>query len=66
MIEKYQNETTGIFVMSMSDYILGFWPQLHEAVDLMESLSSVEDVKEINIGTVNFHNYKKLFCIKII
>ena len=54
MIEKYRNETTGIFVMKMSEYIVGFWPHLQEAVDLMESLSSVEDVRELNTGTAIF------------
>ena len=38
----------------MSEYIVGFWPHLQEAVDLMESLSSVEDVSELNTGTAIF------------
>ena len=50
VLKEYGSETTGIFVMSMTDYINGFWPDLNEAKDLLESLSSINDVEELNIG----------------
>eukprot|EP00111_Clytia_hemisphaerica_P007210 TCONS_00020958-protein len=60
VLKYYGSETPGIFVMSMTDYINGFWPDLNEAKDLMESLSSINDVEELNIGASickEFHEY---------
>ncbi|XP_066912186.1 DIS3-like exonuclease 1 isoform X2 [Clytia hemisphaerica] len=60
VLKNYGSETPGIFVMSMTDYINGFWPDLNEAKDLMESLSSINDVEELNIGASickEFHEY---------
>ena len=51
-IQKYCTETTGVFVMSMSDYVRGFWPNSTEAVDLMESLSSLDNDEDFNIGII--------------
>ena len=36
--------------MTMADYINGFWNDLNEAIDLLESLSLIEDNDSLNIG----------------
>lgn len=39
---------TGIFFLTMGEYLTGFWPELTEAHDLLESLELSE--KNVNIG----------------
>ena len=42
--------------MTMKDYIDGFWPNLKEAKDLLESLSSIEE-HGLNVGmSVQYKN----------
>ena len=48
-MNKYGSETAGIFLLSMEDYLKGFWPNLTEAKDLFDSLSSIDEV-DLNIG----------------
>ena len=53
-INRFGSESTGIFMMTMDDYINGFLPDLTEAKDLLESLSSVDDIENLNIGRFYF------------
>jgi hypothetical protein len=50
--------------MTMSDYINRFLPKSTEAKDLIESLSSVDDIEDLNIG--NFTIRISLFLVKFI
>ncbi|EDO40307.1 predicted protein [Nematostella vectensis] len=48
VIERYNGRTMGVFVMSMSDYISGFYPGLTSVHELFESLSTAIAVADSN------------------
>ncbi|EDO26190.1 predicted protein, partial [Nematostella vectensis] len=50
VIERYNGRTMGVFVMSMSDYISGFYPGLTSVHELFESLSTAIAVADSNTG----------------
>ncbi|XP_013780030.1 DIS3-like exonuclease 1 [Limulus polyphemus] len=60
VIEKYENQTLGVFVISFRNYLEEFWPDLEQVLDLFDSLQTIaQTASEIKTsgGTSEYSNY---------
>ncbi|CAH2274472.1 DIS3-like exonuclease 1 isoform X1 [Pelobates cultripes] len=59
VIQKYSNETGGVYVISFKNYLETFWPDLKEAVELYESLRQSQHEREVESREKNGKEYQE-------
>ncbi|XP_076305106.1 DIS3-like exonuclease 1 isoform X2 [Tachypleus tridentatus] len=60
VIEKYENQTLGVFVISFRNYLEEFWPDLEHVLDLFDSLQTIAQTAsetKTSGGTSEYSNY---------